>query len=131
MLDQVELEDINHATADGAYDSNSVYNVISKKYKNARIIIPPNKTVKERKNNPEQRNENIRQINNLGRIPWQKLNNYGKRNKSETAIKRYKVIIGNKLHSRLLENQKAEAIIACGILNKMTSLRMPISQKIA
>lgn len=131
LLDQIEPGNINHITADGAYDSNNVYNTISKKHRRARIVIPPCKTVKEGKNQHIQRNESIRQINNHGLVSWQKLNNYGNRNKSETAIKRYKVIIGNKLHSRLIEHQKVEALIACGILNKMTNLGMPISQKIA
>jgi hypothetical protein len=131
MLEQIDISNITHATADGAYDSNTVYELISERYPKARIVIPPNKMVKERRNNHSQRNNNIREINQYGRMKWQKINNYGNRNKSETGIKRYKVIIGNKLHSRVLESQKNEIIIGCSILNKMTSLGMPISQKLS
>jgi hypothetical protein len=130
MLEQIDI-DVTQATADGAYDSNTVYHLISERYPKARIVIPPNKMVKERRNNHSQRNNNIKEINQYGRTKWQKINNYGNRNKSETGIKRYKVIIGNKLHSRLLGSQKNEIIIGCSVLNKMTSLGMPISQKIS
>jgi hypothetical protein len=131
MLEQIGIDDVTQATANGAYDSNTVYELISERYPKARIVIPPNKMVKERRNNHSQRNCSIREINQYGRTKWQKINNYGNRNKSETGIKRYKVIICNKLHSRLLESQKNEIVIGCSVLNKMTSLGMPISQKIS
>jgi hypothetical protein len=130
MLEQIDIDDVTQATADGAYDSNTVYKLISERYPKARIVIPPNKMVKKRRNNHPQRN-NIKEINRYGRLKWQKINNYGNRNKSETGIKRYKVIVGNKLHSRLLEKQKNEIVISCSVLNKMTSLGMPKSQKIS
>jgi hypothetical protein len=44
---------------------------------------------------------------------------------------RYKIIIGNKLKSRSIDNQKIESKIAVNILNQMTNLGMPCSQKIA
>ena len=56
---------------------------------------------------------------------------YGRRNKSELGIERYKVIIGNKMHAREMSRQKQESIIGCGTLNKMTSLGMPESYRIA
>jgi hypothetical protein len=43
---------------------------------------------------------------------------------------RYKTIIGRRLHARTLPNQKAEAKIACNVLNQMTGLGMPISLRI-
>jgi hypothetical protein len=43
----------------------------------------------------------------------------------------YKIIIGNKLKSRSIDNQKIESKIAVNILNQMTNLGMPCSQKIA
>jgi hypothetical protein len=48
----------------------------------------------------------------------------------ETAMYRCKTIIGRRLHARSLLNQKAEAKIACNVLNRMTSLGMPISIRI-
>jgi hypothetical protein len=66
-----------------------------------------------------------------GRMEWQKTRNYGRRNYSELAIQRYKKILGNTLHARKLENQKLEAMLGCGVLNKMTSLGMPQSYRSA
>jgi hypothetical protein len=40
---------------------------------------------------------------------------------------RYKTIIGRRLYARTLSNQHGEAKIACNILNKVTSLGIPIS----
>jgi hypothetical protein len=48
----------------------------------------------------------------------------------ETAMYRYKTIIGRRLHARTLPNQRTEAKIACNVLNRMTSLGMPISVRI-
>jgi hypothetical protein len=60
---------------------------------------------------------------------WQRVRNYGKRNYAELAIQRYKRILGNRLHGRELSRQKNEAMLGCGILNKMTSLGMPASYR--
>ena len=43
---------------------------------------------------------------------------------------RYKTIIGRRLHARTLTNQRAEAKIGCGVLNRMTALGMPTSARI-
>jgi hypothetical protein len=45
----------------------------------------------------------------------------------ETAMYRYKTIIGRRLHARIPSNQRTEAKVACNVLNRMTSLGMPIS----
>ena len=62
---------------------------------------------------------------------WQRQQRYGKRNYSELSIQRYKRILGNIMQARELTRQKQEAIIGCGILNKMTSMGMPKSHRIA
>ena len=56
---------------------------------------------------------------------------YGKRNKSELGIQRYKRILGNQLHAREMSRQTQEIILGCGILNKMISLGAPVSFKIS
>jgi hypothetical protein len=45
-------------------------------------------------------------------------------------MNRFKTIFGNKLNSRLLENQSVEALIRCCALNKMTALGMPESYEV-
>ena len=62
---------------------------------------------------------------------WQRKSGYGRRNNSELAIQRYKRIISRSLHSRNFKNQKIESIIGVSVLNKMTSLSMPDSHRIA
>jgi signal transduction histidine kinase len=43
----------------------------------------------------------------------------------ETAMSRYKAIIGGSMRSRTMPSQKTEAAIACAVLNRMTHLDMP------
>ena len=64
------------------------------------------------------------------RIGWQAATRYGKRALVETAFYRYKVLIGQSLQARTLSDQKGEARIACAVINRMTSLGMPVSRKV-
>jgi len=123
--------DVNHVTADGAYDKNPVYDILSKYFKKAEIVIPPDSDAVYDKNNHIQRNRNYQEIKTFGRMNWQKVRRYGRRNYSELAIQRYKKILGNKLRARELSRQKNEAMIGCGILNKMARLGMPASYRCA
>ncbi len=77
------------------------------------------------------RNQHVDAINNHGRIAWQKQTNYGLRALVELAMLRYKTIIGPKLKARELPQQKTEAAISVRVINRMTSLGMPISVKVA
>jgi len=54
-------------------------------------------------------------------------NNYHRRSKAETTMYRWKIIYGDKLRSRITEQQIVEANIKCKLLNKMTLLGMPKS----
>jgi len=63
--------------------------------------------------------------------PWQRVRNYDRRNYSELTIQRYKKIVGTHLHAREFSRQRNEAMIGCGILNKMTGLGMPESYRCA
>lgn len=51
--------------------------------------------------------------------------NYHRRSLAETAMFRFKTIIGPKLHNRKFENQKTEAAIGVAIVNTFTALGMP------
>lgn len=64
-------------------------------------------------------------------MQWQNSREYGRRNYSELGVQRYKKIFGNSLHARDIKRQKQEAKLACGALNKMTSLGMPRSYRSA
>lgn len=130
LIKQVECQ-VNHVTADGAYDKNPVYNTLTDHFKEADIIIPTRSDAVYGKNNHPQRNGNLQKIKTFGRMVWQKVMHYGRRNYSELAIQRYKKILGNKLHAREMPRQKNEAMIGCGILNRMTGLGMPVSYRCA
>ena len=77
------------------------------------------------------RNRNLTEIKEDGRVAWQKNRRYGQRNLSELGVQRYQRILGDSLHAREFGRQQQEAMIACGILNKMTSLGMPHSYRYA
>jgi len=130
LMDQVEA-DVNHITADGAYDNNFIYESFSKKYPNAQIIIPPRSGSIVDPKNHKTRNQHVLMIKEKSRMVWQKITNYGRRNISELCMLRYKKILGPDLHSHEMSRQKNEGIIGCSILNKMTSLGMPKSYRYA
>ena len=77
------------------------------------------------------RNRNIQEIKEYGRMYWQKIRQYGRRNLSELGVQRYQRILGYMMHARRIERQKQEAMIGCGVINKMTSLGMPVSYRSA
>ena len=129
LLGQID-QPIGHFTADGAYDDNAVYEQVLEHSPTAAVVIPPDRNAVYSDNSHEQRNQNILAIMLLGRMGWQRQQRYGKRNYSELAIQRYKRILGNTMQAREFTRQKQEAIIGCGVLNKMTSLGMPKSHRI-
>ena len=130
LIEQVEGF-FHHVSADGVYDKNPVYEVLSTHFPDANIVIPAHSNAVFHDKNHVQRNRNILEIKAFGRMNWQKQRQYGRRNLSELAIQRYKRLLGNTTQSRELRNQKLEAMIGCGVLNKMTALGMPISYRSA
>jgi len=58
---------------------------------------------------------------------WQKATGYGRRNLVETAIGRYKHLIGPKLRARTLPGQQGEAALAVAVLNRMIRAAKPLS----
>ncbi len=80
---------------------------------------------------PTQRDGHLQTIREKGRMGWQSAVGYGKRSPGESAVFRYKAIIGRGLRARTLPAQKTEARAACSVLNRMTRLGMPVSQRTA
>ena len=136
LLNEIESP-IDTVLADGAYDQPSTYQALTDhqdKHGNGIVIkavIPPNLGFRaEMTDDSKLRIDNIR-LFEQGRKRWQKHTDYGRRAKAENAIYRYKTIIGNKLKSRSFLNQKTESKVAINILNIMTKLGRPSTQKIA
>lgn len=128
LLSQIHST-IQQVTADGAYDKSPVYQSILMHSPDADIVIPPQENAALNEQAAPMRNRNIQEIESKGRMAWQGKREYGRRNYSELAIQRYKRIIGDTMRAREFERQKMEAMIGCGILNKMTSLGMPVSYR--
>ena len=72
-----------------------------------------------------------KEIKDDGRMGWQRKRQYGRRNLSELGVQRYQRILGDTIHARELGRQKQEAMLGCGVVNKMTSLGMPVSYRSA
>lgn len=62
-----------------------------------------------------------------GRMKWQVATGYGKRSLAETAIGRYKSIIGRRLRARSFRTQQTEVAIGCIVLNRMLACARPKS----
>ena len=133
LLGQVE-EKIISISADGAYDTDKVYREIEdKSEKSVVVAIPPRQDAALSLNyqtEPTARDHNILFAEKYGKYRWQDYSDYNYRALVETAMFRYKKIIGNTMYSRNLSSQKVESKITCEILNKMASLGMPKSTKI-
>jgi len=97
---------------------------VAKRHPEAAVIIPPRSTAVSSETAPTQRDKHLETIARHGRIGWQRSSGYCRRSLVETAMYRYKTIIGRRLHARTLPNQKTEAKIGCNVLNRMTSLGM-------
>jgi transposase len=133
LLDQISGP-IASVTADGAYDGDPVYGIIADRDPAAAVIIPPRSTAvpsNTAETAPTQRDRHLRMIHERGRLGWQKAVNYGRRSLGEVAMMRYKTMIGRRLHARTLPTQKTEVASGCKVINVMTRLGMPVSQRIA
>jgi hypothetical protein len=98
----------------------------------ATVVIPPRSTaVPGSSAEPTQRDRHIQSIAENGRLGWQRETDYGKRSKAETAMSRYKRILGDHLHARKLSGQQAEAAIGVAVLNRMINAGHSDSVRIA
>jgi hypothetical protein len=132
LLDQVEGP-LASVTGDGAYDQDTVYGAITKRDPDAAVIVPPRATAvpsEAAETEPTQRDRHLRCIAERGRIGWQKASGYNKRSRVETAIGRYKAVIGDALRFRKDERRSTEVAIAVHILNRMQVMGRPISVRI-
>jgi hypothetical protein len=94
------------------------------------VIIPPRSTATSSESGTSRRDAHLRTIDQHGRMGWQRRSGYGRRSLVETAMFRYKTIVGRRLGGRSLANQKTEAKIGCAVLNRMTGLSMSVSTRI-
>ena len=122
--------------ADGAYDGEPVYRAVAERQSDppVDVVIPPRATAVPSTaagTTPNQRDRHLQLIRDKGRMGWQKAVGYGRRSLGETAMFRYKALIGPGLRARSLPAQKTEARVGCAVLNRMTRLGTPTSQRVA
>ncbi len=80
---------------------------------------------------PTQRDRHLQSIAERGRTAWQKAFGYAKRARAETAIGRFKHVIGDGLRSRTDLRRATEMNIAVHALNRMLEFGRPISVRVA
>ena len=120
--------------ADKAYDSFDCHAAILAR--DARPVIPPRKGAAirpppRRKDVSPTRGAAVARIAEVGRDAWKAETGYHRRSLAETAMLRYKTLIGPSLRSRSFDRQKVEASVAVRCINRFTALGMPKSIRIA
>lgn len=133
LPDQIDGS-VSTVFADGAYDGDPTYRTVIERHPDAAVVIPPRSTAVRSdtaETDPTQRDRHIQVLAEKGRMGWQAATGYGKRALVETAFHRYKVLVGRSLRARTLSAQRVEARVACAAINRMTSLGMPASRKVA
>jgi hypothetical protein len=129
LLDQID-GDVASMTADGAHDGEAAYSAVADQHPGAAVVIPPRVTAVSSHTTTTQRDRHLSTIAEHGRIAWQRSSGYSGRSLIETAMYRYKTIIGRRLHARILPSQRTEAKIACNVVSRMTCLGMPVMVRI-
>lgn len=109
-------------TANGAYDGEPIYDAVTKHSADAAVSLDRKDADPSR-----QRNRHIAAINADGRTKWQAGTGYGKPSLAETAIGRYKSIIGHRLRARSFDAQQTEVAFGCAVLNRMLACARPKS----
>jgi Transposase DDE domain len=127
LLDQV-TGSLSAFTADGAYDQDGVYAAVADRHPEAAVIVPPRHTAvlsDMAAIAPTQRDRHLQRIAESSRMAWQKASGYNRRAKVETAIGRWKQVIGDGLRSRIDERRVTEVSVAVHVLNRMLELGRP------
>ena len=86
----------------GAYDGEPVYRAVAERQPDppVAVVIPPRSTAVPSPaagSTPSQRDQHIQTIRDKGGLGWQKAVGYGRRSLGETAMFRYKTVIGRGL----------------------------------
>ena len=96
------------------------------------MVIPPRDTAVPSAGfeaEPSVRDTHLLMIDSLGRMGWQEVTSYGRRTLVETAMGRYKGIIGARLRARGEAAQRTEAIVGVAALNRMLDAARPNSAR--
>jgi hypothetical protein len=129
LLEQIEPP-IEQVTADGAYDGEPTYQRIAARDAAIAVVIPPQYNAVPSvgfETDPSPRDPHLLMITSLGRLGWQEVTGYGKRALVETAMGRYKSLIGERLRARGEAARRTEAVVGAAVLNRMLDAARPNS----
>ena len=128
LLEQIPPDQaIGRVTADGAYDTRKCHDAIAAR--RAHAVIPPRKNAKPWKPSSAgavARNEAVNASRYLGRAIWRKWSGYHRRSRVESKMNCIK-LLGQSLMSRDFDRQVAEIQIRVAVLNRYTSLGIPVT----
>jgi hypothetical protein len=133
LLDQVGGA-VASFTGDGAYDREDVYGAVAERHPEAAVVVPPRRGAvpsEAAETAPTQRDRHLQLIAEHGRMGWQKASGYNRRALAESAVSRYKRVIGDALRSRTDPGRATEVAIGVHVLNRMLELGRPESVRIA
>lgn len=129
LLDKTDGK-VVRLTGDGAYDRREVYH--SARRRGAYVVVPPQRgAVVSGDPILRTRNRHIKRIARVGRAQWRREKKQHQQARVETAFYRYKRSFGPAIRARHPRAQRVEVVTACNLLNWMSSLGTPISQKLA
>ena len=77
-----------------------IYDAVADRHPDTEVIIPPRATAVPNEITTTQRDRHIAMIEKHGRMGWQRRSGYNRRSLVETAVYRYKTIIGRRLQAR-------------------------------
>jgi IS5 family transposase len=127
LVDSIE-GGIASFTADAAYDTLAIYDVAAAR--DTIIVVPPSKSATrshQRRSRSSARDRTIMRVKEFGRRQWKKESGVHQQARVENTFFRYKTTVGSRLRARHPESQRAEAMLACNILNRMMGLGKPES----
>jgi Transposase DDE domain len=118
---------IDRIAADGAYDTREAYEMAVQR--GANLVVPPRENaVPWEADHP--RTRALAAIQAKGRRQWKQDAGYHRRSLAETAMYRFKQLLGDRLASRRFESQVNEIHARIAALNAMTYLGMPVSVRV-
>jgi hypothetical protein len=133
LLEQTDAK-VRRFTGDGAYDRRLVYDTVAGGgTEGVVVVVPPRRSAVPDKNAEgawSQRNSYLERIEEIGRRAWLKESGYRQQARAENAFFRWKWMFGDRLRSKHLGAQSREAMIGCGVLNRMFELGKPRSQAV-
>ena len=119
---------IGQVTGDGAYDTMACYQSVIER--GAVAAFPPRRSARYAPHGDDgpaasMRNTTIRRVRTWGRYAWRDGSGATRQAIAENAMPRFKALFGDELSARCFDNQRAEGVIKCVALNRMTALGMP------